>query len=151
MDPSTWKRFFNLFFLFHKILHGDTKMNDPKAAINAILDDETTINHTTVYPITLARYALLELVESPFIGSGKDMSISNILPSLYIMTHDKSELKGITSRNIDSLYEKATEWADEMGIDEIPEIIKEVIEKVQELMKVAPTSGSDDDGPSKKN
>ena len=124
-------------------------MNDPKAAINAILDDETTINHTTVYPITLARYALLELVDSPFIGSGKDMSISNILPSLYIMTH-KSELKGITSRNIDSLYEKATEWADDMGIDEIPEIIKEVIEKVSELMKTAPTSGSDEDDPSKK-
>ena len=125
-------------------------MNDPKSAINAILDDETTIKSTTVYPITLARYALLELVDSPFIGSGKDMSISNILPSLYIMTH-KSELKGITSRNIDSLYEKATEWADDMGIDEIPEIIKEVIEKVHELMKVTPTSGSDDDDPSKKN
>lgn len=125
-------------------------MNDPKAAINSILDDETTINSTTVYPITLARYALLELVESPFIGSGKDMSISNILPSLYIMTHDKSELKGITSRNIDKLYEKATEWADDIGIDTIPEIIKEVIEKVQELMKVAPTSGSDDDEKSKK-
>lgn len=126
-------------------------MNDPKAAINSILDDETTINSTTVYPITLARYALLELVESPFIGSGKDMSISNILPSLYIMTHDKSELKGITSRNIDNLYEKATEWADDIGIDTIPEIIKEVIEKVQELMKTSPTSGSDDNDPSKKN
>ena len=125
-------------------------MNDPKAAINSILDDETTINHTTVYPITLARYALLELVDSPFIGSGKDMSISNILPSLYIMTHDKSELKGITSRNIDKLYEKATEWADDMGIDEIPEIIKEVIEKVNELMKTSPTSGQDDDDKSKK-
>ena len=127
------------------------KMNDPQVAINSILDDETTINHTTVYPITLARYALLELVDSPFIGSGKDMSISNILPSLYIMTHDKSELKGITSRNIDKLYDKATEWADDMGIETIPEIIKEVIEKVQELMKVAPTSGSDDDDKSKKN
>ena len=124
-------------------------MNDPKAAINAILDDETTINHTTVYPITLARYALLELVDSPFIGSGKDMSISNILPSLYIMTH-KSELKGITSRNIDSLYEKATEWADDMGIDEIPEIVKEIIDRVNDLMKTSPTSGQDDDDPSKK-
>ena len=120
-------------------------MNDPKAAINAILDDETTINHTTVYPITLARYALLELVDSPFISSEKDMSISNILPSLYIMTHDKSELKGITSRNIDKLYENATEWADDMGIDEIPEIIQEVIEKVNELMRTAPTSGQQDD------
>lgn len=125
-------------------------MNDPKVAINSILDDETTINHTKVYPITLARYALLELVDSPFISSGKDMSISNILPSLYIMTHDQSDLKGITSRNIDKLYDKATEWADEMGIDEIPEIIKEVIEKVNELMKTSPTSGSDDDDPSKK-
>ena len=65
-------------------------MNDPTSAINAILDDETTINKTTVYPITLARYALLELVDSPFISSGKDMSISNILPSLYIMTHENS-------------------------------------------------------------
>ena len=126
-------------------------MNDPTAAINAILDDETTINSITVYPITLARYALLELVDSPFISSGKDMSISNILPSLYIMTHDKSELKGITSRNIDKLYDKATEWADTMGIDEVPEIIKEVIDKVNELMKTSPTSGSDDDDPSKKN
>ena len=37
-----------------------------------------------------------------------------------------------------------------MGIDEIPEIIKEVIEKVNELMKTAPTSGQDDDDKSKK-
>ena len=125
-------------------------MNDPKAAINSILDDETTINHTTVYPIALARYAWLELVDSPFIGSGKDMSISNILPSLYIMTHDKSELKGITSRNIDKLYEKATEWADDMGIDTIPEIVKEIIDRVNDLMKTSPTSGQDDDDPSKK-
>lgn len=125
-------------------------MNNPQAAMNSILDDETTINQTKVYPITLARYALLELVDSPFISSGKDMGISNILPSLYIMTHGKSDLKGITSRNIDILYDKATEWADDIGIDTIPEIITEIIEKVNELMKTAPTSGSDDDDPSKK-
>lgn len=122
-------------------LFGDKQMNAPKSAINAILDDETTTNSINVYPITLARYALLELVESPFITSSQEMSISKMLPSLYIMTHDKSELKGITSRNIDSLYEKATEWADDMGMDEIPELVKQVIDKIQDLMKVTPTSG----------
>lgn len=132
-------------------LFGDKQMNDPQSAINAILDDETTDNGIKVYPITLARYALLELVESPFITAGTDMSISKMLPSLYIMTHGKDDLKGITSRNIDVIYEKATEWADEMGMDEIPEIVKQVIDKIQELMKVTPTSGADDDDSSKKN
>lgn len=125
-------------------------MNDPQSAINAILDDETTTNGIKVYPITLARYALLELVESPFINPNQDMNIAKLLPSLYIMTHDKSELKGITSRNIDSIYEKATEWGDEMGMDSVPELVKQIIDKVSELMKVTPTSGSDDDS-SKKN
>lgn len=133
------------------LLFGDKQMNSPKSAINAILDDETTTNGIKVYPITLARYALLELVESPFITSSQDMSISKMLPSLYIMTHDKSDLKGITSRNIDSLYEKATTWADDMGMDEIPELVKQVIDKIQDLLAVTPTSGQDDDDSSKKN
>lgn len=116
-------------------------MNSPKSAINAILDDETTTNSIKVYPITLARYALLELVESPFITSSQEMSISKMLPSLYIMTHDKSELKGITSRNIDTLYGQSTEWGDEIGMDVVPSIVRQVIDKIQDLMKVTPTSG----------
>jgi hypothetical protein len=42
-------------------------MNNPKSAIDALLEDVKTVDDLTVYPITLGRYALLELVKCPMI------------------------------------------------------------------------------------
>lgn len=120
-------------------------MNTPKAAANAILDDENKIDEVVVYPITLGRYALLELVDSPFINNNIEMTMANLLPSLYVMTHDRDDLKGITAKNIDKLTDKATEWADSVSLDSIPDLVRSILEKMQELLKVTPSTGKTED------
>lgn len=120
-------------------------MNDPKSVINAVLEDEKKINDTTVYPLTLGRYALLELAESPFLDSSREMSMTNMMPSLYVMTHDMKELKGIGPRDADRLYAAAQEWADGINLEDVPELVKSILQKMQDLMKVAPSTGKSDD------
>lgn len=42
-------------------------MDNPKAAIDALLESTVEAGALTVYPLTVARYALLELIESPLV------------------------------------------------------------------------------------
>ena len=49
-------------------------MTDPIKAIDAALSPAKDVEDIKVYPITLARYALLELVKSPFVTATKDFS-----------------------------------------------------------------------------
>ena len=78
-------------------------MTNPKTAVDAILDSENKIDGITIYPMTLARYALLELVESPFVTPNVKFSISNLVPSFFICCSPIDQLKGINSKNIDKL------------------------------------------------
>ena len=87
-------------------------MTNPRTAVDAILDSEKTINGTTVYPMTLARYALLELVESPFVTPNTTFNIHNLVPSFFICCSPIDQLKGINSKNIDQLNDRALEWAE---------------------------------------
>lgn len=62
-------------------------MENPKAAIDALLESTVEAGKLKVYPLTVARYALLELVESPLVtlASGK-LAVVDVIPSIYIMT-----------------------------------------------------------------
>lgn len=42
-------------------------MDNPKAAIDALLESTVQAGALTVHPLTVARYALLELIESPLV------------------------------------------------------------------------------------
>ena len=88
------------------------KMTNPKTAVDAILDSENKIDGITIYPMTLARYALLELVESPFVTPNVKFTISNLVPSFFICCSPIDQLKGINSKNIDKLNDRALEWAE---------------------------------------
>ena len=87
-------------------------MTNPRTAVDTILDSEKTINGTTVYPMTLARYALLELIESPFVTPNVKFTISNLVPSFFVCCAPIERLKGINSKNIDKLNDRALEWAE---------------------------------------
>ena len=87
-------------------------MTNPKTAVDSILDSEKTINGTTVYPMTLARYALLELVESPFVTPNVKFTINNLVPSFFVCCSPIDKLKGINSKNLDKLNDRALEWAE---------------------------------------
>ena len=119
-------------------------MTNPKTAIDTILATEKTIDDITIHPITLARYALLELVESPFVTPGKKFTINNLVPSFFICCAKIEDLKGINSKNLDVLNQRALEWAETLPNTVIDKLIPEIMEALGLIKKVSPNTGDDD-------
>lgn len=116
---------------------------NPKLALDSILASEVkSDSEFEIHNLTMARMALLELVESPFLNQGKLFSVSNMADSAFIMCADSSELKGYTSKNIDSLKEKAMEWAETVDVSVLPKIIEGTMDMFRLLYKVNPSTGS---------
>ena len=118
-------------------------MTNPKTAVDAILDSEKTINGVTIYPMTLARYALLELVESPFVTPNVKFSISNLVPSFFICCSPIDQLKGINSKNLDKLNDRALEWAETLPQTAIDKLIPAIMESLGLINKLTPQNGED--------
>ena len=123
---------------------------DPKIAIDTVLETEKQIAKFTVYPLTLARYALLELVESPFLTPNKEFTPITLLDTFYIMTADKSALRKYNSKNIDELHAEAMDFGEELEPNVFAKLIDEVASKFGLLNKVAPQSVGNEDGVVKK-
>ena len=115
-------------------------MENPKIAIEAIVDGEKRIgkDDLKVYPISIGRYALLELVESPFVAKDKDFTLYNLVPTFYIMCNPKENLKGYTRKNIETLVEKSLEWAEDFDTSIVSKLIDDVAESLGLLKKVQP-------------
>ena len=77
-------------------------MEDPKTAVDSILETAKTDKESKVEvkPLTIARYALLELVQSPFVTPGVEFTVLNVVPTLFVMLNDVEELRGYTSANV---------------------------------------------------
>lgn len=118
-------------------------MNNPKSAIDALLEDVKTVDDLTVYPITLGRYALLELVKCPMIQRNQQFNTVNMLPTFYIMTQPINMLLGYNSTNIDKLIEKATLWAEDQPVSNATRLIEELMVKFNLTEMVQPDSKSD--------
>ena len=124
-------------------------MENPKIAIEAIVDGEKRIGDLKVYPISIGRYALLELVESPFVAKDKDFTLYNLVPTFYIMCNPKENLKGYTRKNIENLVEKSLEWAEDFDTSIVSKLIDDVAEALGLLKKVQPQA-PEKNGESKK-
>lgn len=124
-------------------------MTNPETAINTILATEKTIDDVTIHPITLARYALLELVESPFVTPGKKFTINNLVPSFFICCAKIDDLKGINSKNLDKLNEQALAWAETLPSKVIDKLIPAIMEELGLIKKVSPNNGDDEQGKEK--
>lgn len=124
-------------------------MENPKIAIESIIDGEKTLGGLTVYPITIGRYALLELVESPFIVKDKEFTIYNLIPSFYVMCSPKEDLRGYTRKNVENLIEKSMEWADDLDTEIVPKLIDEIAYALGLLKKIQPQA-QENSGESKK-
>lgn len=118
-------------------------MTNPKTAVDAILDSDKTINDVTIYPITLARYALLELVESPFVTPNVKFTISNLVPSFFICCSPIDHLKGINSKNLEKLNDRALEWAETLPQSVIDKLIPAIMEALGLINKITPQNGED--------
>jgi hypothetical protein len=113
---------------------------NPTSAIDAILEEDKEIgnNGLRIYPLTLGRYALLELVKSPLINKETEFSTLTLIPTFYIMTREVSELKGFNSRNIEELEQKSMEWAETQTINESGKILDELLQKFNLVQRVKP-------------
>lgn len=112
---------------------------NPKSAIDAVLDSKTyTKSGLAVNELTLGRYALLELVNSPLVSKDKELNLANLVPTFYIMLQTNDKLKGYTSRNADKLEEAAFDWANagELSNEEVSSLIEEIMAKLGIVNKV---------------
>lgn len=126
-------------------------MSNPKTTIDTILTNEETTEKFHIYPLTIGRQALLELIKSPYIYPIEDYSLMSLLPTFYVMLMNKEELKKYNSKNIDNLYEDAIQYFDndKFNADDLKIVSEYIIDGLGILNKVAPedTSGKTDKVP----
>ena len=113
-------------------------MTDPIKAIDAALSPAKDVEDIKVYPITLARYALLELVKSPFVTASKDVTTLAMIPTIYVCCAETAALKKYNSSNIDELKQDAIAFADNIDPKKLGTLIKELDSRVRQLLDVAP-------------
>ena len=113
-------------------------MTDPIKAIDAALSPAKDIEDIKVYPITLARYALLELVKSPFVTASKDFTTIAMIPTIYVCCADTAQIRKYNSSNIDELKQDAIAFADSIDPKKLGTLIKELDSRVRQLLDVAP-------------
>lgn len=96
-----------------------------------------------MYPLSIARYALLEKTGSPLLTGEED--IQKTLQTLYIMTQPVEKLaKSIANSSLET---DAMIWGDNVGIFELKHIMEEIRRKLSDLVYLAPDG--DDDGKKK--
>lgn len=113
-------------------------MNEPKLELDAILEGKKSFQK-----LTIIRYALLDVVDSPFLNKGS-FDMLSIIPSWYVMTADIKELSQYSTDSKDKIREAAYQKADEMeDFSEITKFTKDFVEYIQSLSKIAPDSSGD--------
>ena len=117
---------------------------NPQIVVNSILDsDGTEVKHIKIYPMTIRRYAWFEKLNSPFINPEIKFDVNGIIPSVYVMCKTKDELKKYNSTDVEKLISDAFDWAEELSLSDIPDMISYVTKQMQELNKASPDSTED--------
>ena len=116
----------------------EQKMTDPIKSIDAALSPAKDVEDIKVYPITLARYALLELVKSPFVTASKDFTTIAMIPTIYVCCADTAQLRKYNSSNIDELKQDAIAFADNIDPKKLGSLVKELDSRIRQLLDVAP-------------
>lgn len=112
-------------------------MSEPKMSIDAVLASEEKVENIVVYPITLARYALMELVASPLVKGG-DLTPIALIPTLYIMTQPREKLRGFNSKNIDAFIDNSMDWAEEISPVALGHLMTRISQSFKTMLDVAP-------------
>ena len=125
----------------------DTEMNkDPKIVVENVIDSngtKTDTNKIDIYPVTITRYAFLEMIDSPFLNPEVKFGISTVIPTAYIFCSTSENLRKYTSKDIDKLISDAYAWADEkLTLDDTPELIKNITDQMMKLNKASPSGGT---------
>ena len=117
---------------------------NPTTVVNSILDsDGTEVKHIKIYPMTIRRYAWFEKLNSPFINPEIKFDVNGVIPSVYVMCKTKDELKKYNSTEVEKLIQDAFDWAEELTLSDIPDMISSVTKQMQELNRASPDSVED--------
>lgn len=118
---------------------------NPKVALDALLESTTVVGRVEVHPLTVARYALLELAKSPLVNYGMKLDALTAIPSVYIMAMPARKLSKYSSRNIEQLKEDAFEWAeDAIVLDSVGKVLDALAQKLLDLRRLMPEAVVDD-------
>lgn len=124
--------------------------NNPQIVLDTIIDTPKTVGNITIGDITILKYSYLEKLNSPFISPDQDFSVSNIIPTVYVLAKDKKELRKYGS-DIEALKLDALEWADDnLKVEDVPTLISIIVDKFTTMNKAAPTGDASDNDPKKK-
>ena len=121
-----------------------SEQKEPKSSIQAILDNEIQIgnNKYTIYPLTIQRYALLALIESPLLTGG-NLELLDLFPTLYIMTHDVKTLSKYTTKNKQELIEDAANESENWSITDAQAIVDSLIKTLNFTLKITASDTGD--------
>lgn len=114
---------------------------NPTAAVDALLESATRAGRLVVHPLTVARYSLLELLQSPLVvvDAQSPLAAIDVIPSIFVMTQEAKDLAKYNSKNIDILKEDALEWAeDQVTAASIPAVVNMLAQKLLDLKRIAP-------------
>lgn len=124
--------------------------NNPQIVLDTIIESPKTFGNVTIGDVTILKYSYLEKIESPFINSDREFSVSNIIPSVFILANDKKTLRKYGT-DIEALKLDALEWADDnLNIADVPAIISAIVDKFAAMNKAAPNGDPAQDDPKKK-
>jgi hypothetical protein len=127
-------------------------MKNPKIVVDNIIDSDgvNSENQIKIYPMTIRRYAWFETLESPFIDATKTFTVNSIIPSVYIMCLSNDEIKQYNTKDVEKIISNAFDWAENLSLNDIPEMIQAVTKQMQDLNKVSPDAVDNQKGNSKK-
>ena len=113
---------------------------NPAKAVAAALPLPLSGDGWQVRPMTLGMWAALERIGSPLVTGRTPEDALELLPSLYLLTHDPREALG------PGLAEKALEWADTVPVTALASIRRAFDLQIRAVADVVP----EDDGTPKK-
>ena len=121
-------------------------MQNPKTAIDAILkaSGQPADGGFKLYPLTIARYAALDLIDSPFIVPSKKMTFDEVIPSIYVMAVPARQLAKYSSKNIDELKADAFEWSESLSPEHLAAALDTIAGGIEAVSKLAPETVEND-------
>lgn len=114
---------------------------NPEKAIAALIPSPLeAVPGVVVRPMTLGMWAALERIKSPLVTGDVPKDTLELVPSLYLMTHDPREIFR------PDFLDAAMKWADTMPVDVVAAIDKAARRQIDAAVDVIP----EDDGKTSK-
>lgn len=110
---------------------------NPRKAVCALLPVAIRGEGWEVRPITLGIFAILERISSPLLEAGAKPQAMDLIPSLYVLTHDPME--SLTG----DLFAKSVAWADTFPPRALAAIRAAVMRQVKTINDVVPEGGDE--------